>query len=308
MRNNLRFAGYFKFLEKIMLKERLEEMFADLHMHSKASDGANSPREVVRLAKAHGLSCIALTDHDTVDGLQEAIEASFELGIEVIPGIEFNCYYKDQEVHILGYYIDYEDRGFVDKLEEMKKLRNDRAKAILKKLNDLGIKITIEDVLEFTSEKFIGRPHIARAMVKKNYVGSVKEAFEKYIGVGGPAYVERYRITPMEAIDLILENGGVPVLAHPGLLSDDSVIEELVKRNLVGIEVFHSKHTERDVEKYFEKAKQYNLIITGGSDFHGIEVDGRDLLGTVKLDYKYVEILKSKARNLDRNLKTYKLK
>jgi len=179
----------------------------------------------------------------------------------------------------------------------MKKLRNDRAKAILKKLNELGIDISIEDVLEFTSEKFIGRPHIARAMVKKNYVESVKEAFEKYIGVGAPAYVERYRITPFEAINLILENGGVTVLAHPGLLQDDNIIEELAPKGLIGIEVYHSKHTTEDVEKYLNKAKKYKLIITGGSDFHGIEVDGRDLLGTIKLDYEYVKILKSKAKN-----------
>lgn len=151
--------------------------------------------------------------------------------------------------------------------------------------------------MEFTSEKFIGRPHIARAMVKKNYVESVKEAFEKYIGVGAPAYVERYRITPFEAINLILENGGVTVLAHPGLLQDDNIIEELAPKGLIGIEVYHSKHTTEDVEKYLNKAKKYKLIITGGSDFHGIEVDGRDLLGTIKLDYEYVKILKSKAKN-----------
>ncbi|MGB9779364.1 PHP domain-containing protein [Caldanaerobacter sp.] len=283
-------------------------MFADLHMHSKASDGTNPPRKVVELSKAHGLSCIALTDHDTVEGLEEAMEASLEFGIEVIPGIEFNCYYEGQEVHILGYCIDYRNKHFTKKIEEMKKLRNDRAKAMIKKLNDLGIEITIEDVLEFTSEGFVGRPHIARAMVKKNYVKDVKEAFEKYIGVDGPAYVERYRITPVEAIDLILANGGVPVLAHPGLLINDSVIEELVRAGLVGIEVFHSKHTEEDEKKYLKKAKDYNLIITGGSDFHGIEVDGKDLLGTIMLDYKYVEILKSKSKNLDRNLTTYKLK
>ncbi|UZQ84176.1 PHP domain-containing protein [Thermoanaerobacter sp. RKWS2] len=272
-------------------------MFADLHMHSKASDGTNSPSEVVRLAKEHGLSCISLTDHDTIDGLEEAIGASSRYEIEVIPGIEFNCYYQDQEIHILGYFINYHDKNFTEKLEEMKKLRDDRAKAILKELNELGIDISIEDVLEFTSEKFIGRPHIARAMVKKNYVESVKEAFEKYIGVGAPAYVERYRITPFEAINLILENGGVPVLAHPGLLQDDSIIEELAPKGLIGIEVYHSKHTTEDIEKYLNKAKKYKLIITGGSDFHGIEVDGRDLLGTIKLDYEYVKILKSKAKN-----------
>jgi predicted metal-dependent phosphoesterase TrpH len=283
-------------------------MFADLHMHSNASDGTNPPRKVVELSKAHGLSCIALTDHDTVEGLEEAIKASLEFGVEVIPGIEFNCYYKDQEVHILGYCINYKDKNFIEKIEEMKKLRNDRAKAIIKKLNELGIEITMKDVLEFAPEGFIGRPHIARAMVKKNYVRDVKEAFEKYIGVGGPAYVERYRITPIEAIGLILENGGVPVLAHPGLLLNDGIIEELVRAGLVGIEVFHSKHTKEDEKRYLKKASSYNLIITGGSDFHGVEVDGKDLLGTIKLDYKYVEILKSRSKNLDRNLTTYKLK
>ncbi|AIS52456.1 protein TrpH [Thermoanaerobacter kivui] len=274
-------------------------MFADLHMHSKASDGTNSPSVVVRLAKEHGLSCISLTDHDTVEGLEEAIEASFKYQIEVIPGIEFNCYYKEQEVHILGYFINYRDQKFTEKLDEMKKLRNDRAMAIIKKLNELGIKITKEDVLEFTSEKFIGRPHIARAMIKKNYVESVKEAFDKYIGVGAPAYVERYRITPFKAIEYILENGAVPVLAHPGLLQEDAIIKELVNNGLVGIEVYHSKHTSHDVEKYLKKAKEYNLIITGGTDFHGIEVDGRDLLGTIKLECEYVEILKSKAKNVE---------
>lgn len=272
-------------------------MFADLHIHSTASDGTNSPSEVVRLSKEYGLNAIALTDHDTIDGLKEAIESAQKYNIEVIPGIELNSYDGEQDVHILGYFINYNDKIFKKRLEKIINSRIDRGTQIIKKLNKLNINISLEDVLEFANDNFIGRPHIAQAMVKKNYVETVKEAFEKYIGEGRPAYVERYRLHPFESIHYILDNGAIPVLAHPGLLKNKDIIKKLVINGLKGIEVYHSKHTTAESEYYLKKAKELGLIITGGSDFHGIEVDGKQLLGTIKLDYKYVELLKYKSEN-----------
>lgn len=272
-------------------------MFADLHTHSIASDGTKRPSEVVRLAKEHDLNAIALTDHDTIDGVKEAIESAQKHGIEVIPGIELNSNDGEQDVHILGYFINYNDEIFKKKLDTIIKLRVDRGKQIIEKLNEINIDISIEDVLEFTNEKFIGRPHIARAMVKKGYAETVKDAFDKFIGEGGPAFVKRYILHPFESIHYIIENGAVPVLAHPALLKNNNIIEELVKNGLMGIEVYHSKHSSSESEYYLKKAKEFGLLITGGSDFHGIEVDGKQLLGTVKLDYKFVELLKYKSKN-----------
>ncbi|MGB9678603.1 MAG: PHP domain-containing protein [Thermoanaerobacteraceae bacterium] len=272
-------------------------MIADLHMHSTSSDGSNSPSEVVRLAKEHNLDCISLTDHDTINGLCEALEASKKYNIELIPGIELNSFNEEQEVHILGYFLNYKDKNLLVKLNNIIDLRLKRAEEILKKLNNIGIQINLEDILEFTNKNYIGRPHIARALIKKKYVTTVKEAFEKYIGEDAPAYVKSYRLNTYEAIELLKNNGAVPVLAHPGLLKNDKIIKDLVNHGLMGIEVYHSKHTQDDINYYLEIAKSFNLLITGGSDFHGIEVDGRDLLGSIKLDYSYVKLLKAKAKN-----------
>ncbi|QSZ26385.1 PHP domain-containing protein [Aceticella autotrophica] len=275
-------------------------MFADLHIHSTASDGTNSPSKIVKLAKEKGLNTISLTDHDTVDGIEEALKKANELNIEIIPGIELNSNDGEQEVHILGYFINYKNNKLKSRLKKIIDSRIVRANTIIEKLNNLNISITMKDVLEFANEKFIGRPHIARAMIKKNYVKTVKEAFEKYIGEGGPAYVPRtYRLYPQDSIKYIIEAGGIPVLAHPVLLKNKNIIGNLMNNGLKGIEVYHSKQSSEESEYYYKFALENNLLITGGSDFHGIEVDGKDLLGTIKLDYKYVELLKEFLKSME---------
>lgn len=267
-------------------------MFGDLHIHTTKSDGTCEPYEVVKLAKNTGLEVIAITDHDTLDGIDEAKEASKLYGMEIIPGIELNSYDDKQDVHILGYFVDYKNNNFIKNLKIIRESRIIRAKQIISKLNEMNINITYNDVLVYSKESFIGRPHIARALVKAGYVKNVKEAFDKYIGENGPAYVKRYRLHPFESIKMIVEAGGIPVLAHPGLLIDKEIIKHLIANGLKGIEVYHSKHSKSDTELFKNFALENNLLITGGSDFHGVDVDGEYLLGTVKLDYKYIEKLK----------------
>jgi len=267
-------------------------MFGDLHIHTTKSDGTCKPKEVVQMAKNENLSTIAITDHDTLDGIDEAKEASELYGIEIIPGIELNSYDDRQDVHILGYFIDYKNNDLMEKLKDIRESRVNRAKLIISKLNAMNINITYDDVLSHTKESFIGRPHIARAIVKAGYARSTKEAFDKYIGEDKPAYVKRYRLHPFDSIKMITNAGGIPVLAHPGLLIDKEIIKHLIANGLKGIEVYHSKHSKTDTEIFKNFALENNLLITGGSDFHGVDVDGEYLLGTVKLDYKYIEKLK----------------
>jgi len=272
-------------------------MYADLHLHTTASDGSFRPAEVVALAEGKGFAVISITDHDTVDGLEEALQEGQKRGIEVIPGIELSTLYGDLEVHILGYYIDREDKQLRSLLRRFIESRKTRAFKMIEKLNEMGIDITAERVKELAGSEFVGRPHIAKAMVEKGYISEVSEAFtEDYIGRGGRAYVERFKLSPEEAIGLILDIGGVPVLAHPGYLSsgeslDDGMIGRFVESGLKGIEVFYSKHTEKQTQYYMDIAKRYRLLVTGGSDCHGHNGDGI-LMGTIKLSCGYVKALK----------------
>lgn len=271
-------------------------MFADLHIHTTKSDGTYKPKEVVYLAKKAGLSIIAITDHDTLEGIDEAIHASKIFDVEIIPGIELNSYDGKQDVHILGYFINHNNKDFLGRLAEIRDSRISRAKLMIQKLNGIGVNINYDDVLKYAKESYIGRPHIARAIVEAGYSKSVKEVFDRYIGEGQPAYVERYRLHPFESIKMIKDIGGIPVLAHPGLLKDKKIISHLIENGLKGIEVYHSKHSKDDTAFFKNFAIENNLLITGGSDFHGIDVDGKYLLGTVKLDYEYVVKLKESIK------------
>lgn len=278
-------------------------MYADLHLHSAASDGTNSPEEVVKKAKEMGFAGIALTDHDTVDGLEEALNAGRKLGIEVIPGIEISTLQGEEELHVLGYFINWRDETLIKKLKLFVESRKTRAEKMVRKLNELGIKISLERVKQIAGPDFIGRPHIAKALIEKGYVKSIPEAFtERFIGKNGKAYVERYKVNVEEGIKMILDAGGIPVLAHPGLIHRDygRVSEETIIKykgmGLKGIEVFYSKHDENTTKRFFDIAQRNGLLITGGSDCHGDNGEGR-LMGTVKLPYMYVEKLKrAKAR------------
>ncbi|GGK12669.1 PHP-like protein [Caldalkalibacillus thermarum] len=243
----------------------------DLHTHTTASDGTNPPAENVRLAREKGLKAIAITDHDTVGGIEEALAAGRECGVEVVPGIEISTLRHGQDVHVLGYFIDYQQEGLHHELHKLRDVRAKRNEMMVARLNELGIEITMEEVRakQTEPEGNIGRPHIAEVLMDKGIVDSMEEAFEKYLGREGKAYVNPPRISPEDAVRLILRYGGIPVLAHPGLYDDDPLIEELVALGLKGIEVYHPDHTDREIEKYSRIAAELQLIATGGSDFHG---------------------------------------
>ena len=245
----------------------------DLHIHSTASDGKLSPSEIVRKAAANGMKVIAICDHDTVDGISEALAAASSVpGIRVIPGIEISTDVPQGEIHILGYFINYNDKDFLAALSGMQNSRVNRARKMVTKLEGLGVKIDWSRVLEIAGESTIGRPHIAQALIEKGYIKDFREAFEKYIGHGGPAYVERDKMTPAQAVSLIVGSGGLPVFAHPvTFIGYESMTLELLPFGLAGMEVFYKNSPPEEVARTRGIAQKLGLIPTGGSDFHGIE-------------------------------------
>ncbi|NOU95233.1 PHP domain-containing protein [Paenibacillus sp. LMG 31456] len=249
-------------------------LYADLHTHTTASDGTQPSSENVRLALKAGLAGIAITDHDTVAGIDEALAAGTQYDITVIPGVEISTVSEGQDIHVLGYWIDHTNPLLLQRLSSLRDVREQRNMMMLERLNELGLQITMEDVLASLqaskkADETIGRPHIADALLKKGYVASMAEAFERYLGKGAAAYVNPPRIEPLTAIEWIREAGGVPVLAHPGLYNLDKLIPQLTEVGLAGLEVYHSDHTPEQEKHYRAIAEQLGLIMTGGSDFHG---------------------------------------
>ncbi|MFC0330772.1 PHP domain-containing protein [Paenibacillus sepulcri] len=247
---------------------------ADLHSHTTASDGLQQPRENVRMAKEAGLAAIAITDHDTVDGIAEAIEAGKELGVIVVPGVEISTAANGSDIHILGYYTDWQSESWRLKLGSLLQTRDRRNLMIIEKLRNLGISITLEEVVEEARKQgkeggTIGRPHMASLLVAKGIVASIQEAFDRYLASDGAAFANPPRLHPFEAIDWIREAGGTSVIAHPGLYGDDVLVEEIIRHGAQGIEVYHSDHGPEDEIRYIRLAEKYKLIITGGSDYHG---------------------------------------
>lgn len=267
-------------------------MYIDLHLHSTASDGFLTPKQIVELAIKRNISVVSITDHDTVDGVQEALNFSEGKPITVIPGVELSTEYENQEIHILGYFIEYKNTLFNNQLKILREYRLKRANRIVQRLEQLGKRVDINRVLEIAGTGSVGRPHIAQAMVEKNYVSSIKDAFNRYLGIGKPAYIPRKKLSPEEAINMINENKGIPVLAHPGLLKNDSIIEKLSCRGLKGLEVIHKEHDKDIIKKYFLKAETLGLIKTGGSDCHG---QLPYILGTLNVPiYYYKELVRLK--------------
>ena len=268
---------------------------SDLHIHTTYSDGILTPLEVLDWASKKNLTDIAITDHDTIEGVEEAIEAGIPLDINVIPGIELSCLEQGQEVHMLGYYLNYKSPKLNKFTKTLKQARIDRNASIVEKLNKLTIDITVEDVEEISREGNIGRPHIAKALIKKGIVDTVEGAFKIYLGRGKPAYVERFKVTVKESIDLIHSLGGVAVIAHPGLIQDKKVLDYLFKQNIDGIEVIHCKHTEKQMKYFSEVAKDLDLIETAGSDCHGYLDNGLPKLGDFFTSQDIPKLLKEKA-------------
>jgi len=250
------------------------EIRVDLHSHTTASDGALSPRELVRLAARHRVSVLAITDHDSTEGLVEAMDEAARHGIEIVPGLEINCDVPGAEIHVLGYCMDWRAPWFQDFLREQRAERVARVHRIVDRLTELGLPLTADEVFAVCKEGSPGRPHVAQAMIARGYVKSVREAFDRYLSRNGPANVPRKRFTPVEAVRLIRRARGVPVLAHPGLANRDELIPELVEAGLSGIEAFYPEHSSGQITAYRDLCARLGLIATGGSDFHGPRVGG----------------------------------
>jgi predicted metal-dependent phosphoesterase TrpH len=276
----------------------------DLHVHSTVSDGRLTPAEVIREAAERGLVYIALADHDSVDGIAAARAAAQSLpNLTVIPGIEISTDIPQGEVHILGYFIDYTDPQLLAQLENFKKSRLRRAQAMVAKLEGLGVHIDWRRVLELAGTSTIGRPHIAQAMLEKDYVPSFKDAFDEYLGHGKPAYVEREKMLPAEAVAIIVKARGLPVLAHPLTTEDpEGLISELKPAGLVGMEAYYNGYTAEEVEGLVALAQKHNLVATGGSDFHGIEPDEETAIGGADVPLEAAERLIALAKEKNPNL------
>ncbi len=275
----------------------------DLHLHTSCSDGLDTPETLVRQAVDEGYRAIAITDHDTVDGVVRGLVAACGTGLEVIPGIELSSMDDGDDIHILGYYIDYTDQVFLKQIKFFMEKRHERAEKIVEALNHLGLDISIDMVLKVAHGAPIGRPHIAEALLSENLVNFYGEAFIRYIGSDGPAYVPKYQLSPREAIELVLRTGGIPVIAHPAAIRRDYIIHELVEYGLMGIEAIHPLHPPEKQEYYRRLAAQYGLFITGGSDWHG---EGRrrsfdNVLDVTGIPPETVERMKRIADRLKRS-------
>jgi predicted metal-dependent phosphoesterase TrpH len=277
---------------------------ADLHIHSTASDGKLTPADVVLEAARRGLSFIALADHDNIDGIASAQAAASAFPqLKVIPGIEISTEAAQGEVHVLGYFVDYTNPEFNAALDRFKNSRLQRGQKMVTKLEKLGIHLDWQRVTEIAGGSTIGRPHIAQAMMEKGYVTSFKQAFIEYLAHNRPAYVERDKMTPQEAVALIIKAKGLPVLAHPLTLPDPEVlIAELKGGGLVGLEAYYNGYTPEEVSRLLALADKYQLIATGGSDYHGIE-DTETAIGDSGLPMEAVEKLIALAKERKPNLR-----
>ena len=243
----------------------------DLHMHSTASDGTESPSAIIRKCRKLGLSLSSITDHDTISGQAEAIAAARKNGVRYVTGAEFSAKHEG-ELHILGYGMDINNKRLLEVSEYMQESRMKRMRTIVERLNGLGKKITCEEVLARANGNSVGRPHIASVLLEKGYVSNFDEAFKVYLNEGGKCYVSREKLTQKETFDIITGAGGYPVVAHPKFINCpdlDSMIGEFKSMGLWGIEAYYPAHSDRDVERFTDLAERHGLYVTCGSDFHG---------------------------------------
>ena len=269
-------------------------MFADLHLHTRFSDGTYSPEELAAAARRKGLCAIALTDHDTVEGCAPTAEACGREGIEFIPGSELTAQWNDHEIHVLAYFLDTHNPALLAELGKFQTVRQDRIREMVARINQLGIPLLVDDVFSLASCRSPGRPHVARALMEGEFCGSLDEAFERFLKKGRPAWVPKFKMSAPEAIALIHQAGGLAVMAHPGLTRADELIPPLAEMGLDGLECYHTKHSSGVAAQYAALAVRLQLLITGGSDCHGT-TKGKPLIGTVKLPYEHVERLKTRV-------------
>ncbi|MCP4725448.1 MAG: PHP domain-containing protein [bacterium] len=250
---------------------------ADMHLHTSMSDGLLSPQELILKIKNAGITIFSITDHDTVAALDEMKRRSEFFGLTTVPGVELSAEYNNVDMHFTGYFINYHSKRFLDYLYLFRRRRFQRAQEILIKLKKLGITISIDRITELAGNGPIGRPHLADAMIEVGTVDSRNEAFDKYLNKDGPVYVEKYRITAQEVIELIHSIGGAAFLAHPGINDLEKTIPEIKELGLDGIEIIHPKHNEDQTKRLEALAGKMSLLTTGGSDFHGGEEDENNL-------------------------------
>ncbi len=265
--------------------------YADLHVHTTHSDGTYTPAQLVKAGLEKGISALAIVDHDTLQALPEALLAAQGTDLEIIPGIELTAQHENQEIHILGYFLDYRNKELLEKLKLVQLNRVQRVYKIVENLSGLGVKLDPGAVFSISGKATVGRMHIARALVEEGIVASTSEAFRKYIGDKSPAYVLGFRLSVPEAIQLIQAAGGVAVLAHPYMLHNDALITEFAGYGLAGIEVYYPEHSQSMVNFYLDLAKQLNLLVSGGTDFHG-SVKPEIKLGMIKIPLVLVEKLR----------------
>ncbi len=264
---------------------------ADLHLHTRFSDGTDEPERVVELARAAGLTTLAITDHDNTEAIALAAPVAYRYGLELIPGIEMSASADAAEVHVLGFYLDVSHKGLQQHLAEQQARRVNRAKDMGERLQAAGVSITAEEVFKVAGDGTVGRPHVARVLRARGYVSTMAEAFTRYLSPDKPGYVPGSIMPPERIIRVIREAGGVPVLAHPIYLKRDAYIEEFARLGLAGVEVYHSSHTPEQVRRYEQITDHLQLLKTGGSDYHGQSKEGVPI-GVVKLPYQHVEALK----------------
>jgi predicted metal-dependent phosphoesterase TrpH len=278
----------------------------DLHIHSTFSDGVLKPAEVVDLAESLGVSAIAITDHDTAAGTDEAMQRGIEKGIEVIPGIEISSWHGDTSMHILGYRFKHEDQQFNSRLQLLQNGRETRNTRIIENLNKLGIKVDSSELCRYSEYGQTGRPHIARLLVDKGVTKTIDLAFKHYLRRGAVAYAERFRFSALDAIAMIREAGGIAVLAHPSSLdstlrSIPRLLKDLCKVGLEGVEVYYPSHSPKTVKALLKMADELGLYITGGSDFHDMERPGSNTdewLHKTHVPYDIVSAMKKNTREI----------
>ncbi len=270
-------------------------MSVDLHIHTHFSDSTLSPREALEEAFRAGITCISITDHDTVEGLAPAIEEAKSFGIEVLSGVELSSEMDQKDIHILGYLFDPLNSTLQSRLFLMQNARVERMRKMIERLKTLGVdNIELSEVCALSQSRSVGRPHLAAVLLKKGWITSIREAFDRFIGEGGPAFAEKFKMTPFEAIELIVKAGGVAVLAHPMVTNRDELIPRMVEAGLKGIEVYYPNYSSGAISYYEGIAQKNNLIMTGGSDAHGAVKDNT-FIGKIKIPYSVVEKLKQAA-------------
>jgi predicted metal-dependent phosphoesterase TrpH len=272
----------------------------DLHIHTNASDGTLSPTQVLREAGEADLAVIALADHDTTDGIAEAREAQREIGVEVVPAVEISAEHSRGDVHILGYWMEYESSAFQSFLRRPRSARPARIAEMCEKLTALGLAVTPDEVQAVAgSASSVGRPHLARVMLDKGYIETMEDAFRLYLREGCPAYVKRFKNPAKEALKHIHACGGISVIAHPGLCDDPGIVDSLIDQGVMGIEAYCHEHDEAMTDRFIALARQHGLLITGGSDYHGAMLQQTFKLGDLQVPYTCYEELKAAKEQID---------